>query len=84
MVSRMLDRVKSLVPRQRKMISFAEIRTVKAAARNRDTIRLARRDVTQASLQVENALFKHCDQFRILNLTESMRFFRRVVHSHRS
>ena len=79
----MLHRVKSLLPRQRKMISFAEIRTVKAAARQQDTIRLARRNVTPADLQVENALLQRCDQFRILNLTESMRFFRRVAPSHR-
>ena len=80
----MLNGVKSLAPKQRKTISFAEIRSVKAAARKHDTIRLARRDVVEADLQVENALFQRCDQFRILNLTESMRFFRRVAPSHRS
>ena len=80
----MLRCVKTLVTRRRKAIPFAEIRSVKAATRTHDAIRLQRRDVTHADLQIENALFERCDQFRILNLTESMRFFRRVPHSHRS
>ena len=58
-------------------ISFKQVRVLKAADRNADKRRLARKTVTPEQLQAENALLDHCDQYRILNLAETMRFFRR-------
>ena len=61
-------------------ISFERVRAIKAADRHTDTRRLARRLVTPEQLQSENAMLDHCNQFQILNLAETMRFFRRHTH----
>jgi len=63
-----------------KTISFARIRAVKAADRKQDHRRLAHKQVTPEQLQAENALFNHCNEFRIINLAESFQYFRRHAH----
>ena len=59
-----------------KTVTVAQIRTAKAEDRHRDFLRLARREVTPAQLQMENAAVRTSRDFEILNVSASARSFR--------
>ena len=67
------------MPKQaRQSIAFKRVRATKAADRI-TARRLTQKLVTPERLQSENAVLDYCDQFHILNLAETLRFFRRGV-----
>ena len=75
--NRYADFVKVLRKASRRESAYERRQVAKAADRTRDWRRLVRQESTPEKVQAENALFTHCAELQILNLTETVTYFRR-------
>ena len=60
---------------------YEHFRAAKAADRMRVLRRVARKEITPEQAQAENAIFTRGAKLQILNLAETMTYFRRHQHS---